>query len=156
MKFSMQKDIELPADTAFKVLCDAEAYERQLLRRGVDIQRLAEGESPSDLRWKIGLGRGDDAYKIDAHVEEYQPPESLILIAQSQGLTARVVLTISALSRRASRLNTKAEARAQGVSAKVKLAALRLTEPKLRDRLGALLDDLVGDIERRAGSTDRN
>ena len=150
MRFTARHDVELPASVAFETLCDAQAYERQLLRRGVEVQRLSGDDDPRTLRWHLKLVYADTGYDVTAHVEEYRPSELLILVAHSRGLTLRIGFEVSALSRRASRITANAMATAEGISARLKLSALRLTAPNLDRRLNDWLGDLANDLERRA------
>ena len=79
MKLTATEDIDLPADRAFALLSDMGYYERQLMRRGIDVTRTAEGERAEDLRWEVAVLPIPQIETADLWIAEQAPPFALDL-----------------------------------------------------------------------------
>ena len=54
MDFSAREDIEAPIDFVFEQVTAFKAFERSIMRRGGDLQRLHDGDAPVvGTKWKV-------------------------------------------------------------------------------------------------------
>ena len=84
MKFSAREDIDAPIESVFDAVSDFDAFERRMLRRGVDIVR--DNAVPLDevgACWKAKVSWRGRVYDVDA---ELVAPERRLLEAASRGL----------------------------------------------------------------------
>lgn len=150
MKLTATEDLDLPADRAFALLTDTAYFERQLLRRGIEVTRTAEGAVPEDLRWQVAYKPVPQIDGADLWIVEHAPPGRLVMGAKSGGFTLDLVAEVTALSRRQCRLSVKAELSASGLRNTAALAALRLKAPAIGKTFSEQVGRVARDAERRA------
>ena len=150
MKLTATEDIDLPADRAFALLSDMGYYERQLMRRGIDVTRTAEGERAEDLRWEVAVLPIPQIETADLWIAELSPPARLAAGARSGGFTLDLQAEVTALSRNSSRLRVSVELHASGLRNTAALAALRLKAPAISKTFSDQVGRIARDAERRA------
>ncbi len=67
MKFATHEDIDAPIQTVFDSATDFDGFERQMLRRGIDVAHDEALPPPMPgARWRISLPWRNRTYEIDA------------------------------------------------------------------------------------------
>ena len=149
MKFSTNEDIEASAEFVYEQLTDFQAYERQALRRGVDVRRLDTGPYKVGSEWDVAFTfRGTDR-KMRARIDEKKPTMSLRVITDSSGLHGTTVMEIVPLSLKRTRISVSIDIKPKTLSARLLLQSLKLAKTNLTNRFKRRVADLGSDIEER-------
>ncbi len=147
MQFTSKEDIEAPIDFVFARAVDFRAFEKQALRRGVDLRRV-------DRLTHIGKGATWDAdfrfrgkvRQLRAEVVGFDQPNGYVVSLQSVGVDGLTTVELVALSRSRTRITVTHELAAKSLGARLMLQSLRLArsglQKKFEKRIGAYCEDI--------------
>ena len=113
MKFSTREEIELPAEAVFVDLTNFTRFERQALRRGMEIarQKTILPDGTERIFWQVSFKWRGRQRRLRADLIECLPPERLLIEAQSGGIDSDLAVEIIPLSQERSRLCVQLELR---------------------------------------------
>jgi hypothetical protein len=127
MKLETREDIHAPMDRVLSRITDADAFERALLRRGIDVLRDPEGPVEVGTAWHLkGQIQGRDR-EVTAHLMS-KGPEGWTMECHSGGIVALIVVDLVALSQNRTRLFVGVDVRATSLASKVLLKSLALAK----------------------------
>ena len=83
MKFSAQEDIEAPIDRVFAHVSNFEAFERNAIRRGAEIERESASMQPTlGMAWKVRFEFRGRARKVKVKLSELAAGKKAILFVR--------------------------------------------------------------------------
>ena len=154
MKFSTRQDIEAPIEFVFLRATDFGAYERQALRRGVEIGRddLLEAVGPG-MRWKAQFPFRGKTRNLHGELTQFDEPNSFLIKSVSGGVEADFDIEFLRLSRNRTRVKVGLELSPKTLSARLFVQSLKFGKRNLDKRFAKRVALFSGDIESRYGRT---
>ena len=150
MQFTAREDIEAPIEHVFAMATDFGAFERQVLRRGAQIQRLdSKTETGVGMAWKIGFEFRGRKREMESHLVDYDVPNRLVMEGKLAGLGGDLVVNFIALSRNRTRMDVVLELKPQTITAKVMVQSLRLGKSGLLQKFRRRVGEFAKTIENR-------
>ncbi|MCU0826317.1 MAG: SRPBCC family protein [Tabrizicola sp.] len=150
MKLTSKIDLEVPARFVYDILADHDAWEREALQRGVEIERPVDmPTSGVGASWKLRFRFRGKSRKVLVRIEEMQPESRMALSFEGQALAGESEMDIIALSPRRTRLRTAVTVRPKTLAARLFLNTLRLAKRRVQGRLDRRLGQLGARIEDR-------
>lgn len=150
MEFSARTDIEAPIEFVFEQVTDFAAFERSILRRGGDVERVhGAGEAIVGTKWNVQFRLRGKERTVKAEITLVDPPNTLNIAVTSANLKGSTVVELVALSRGRTRLIVTAEAVAKSVSAKLLFQSIRFARARTQNRFDALVANFAEDVETR-------
>jgi uncharacterized protein YndB with AHSA1/START domain len=135
MKFSTREDISAPIEQVYDALVDFDAFERAVLRRGLDAVRVDNLSAPGvGMQWKSKFKFRGKPRNMISEVTALDRPERFVLTSQVSGLDAVVSLDLLALSPRQTRVSLDVEIKPTSLSSRLFLQSLRLAKAGLNRR----------------------
>lgn len=147
MKFSAREDIDAPIETVFDAVSDFDAFERRMLRRGVDITR--DESIPLDnvgARWKARFVWRGRTYDVDAELVSLEPGASYAIESLSNGIETMATVDLVALSKTRTRLFISLELKPKTFSARLLVQSLRLAKGNLTRRFKMRVSEFASGI----------
>jgi uncharacterized protein YndB with AHSA1/START domain len=150
MEFTTRDDIEAPIDYVFDQVTNFAAFERSIMRRGGDVERIAGGDAVVvGTKWRVKfLLRGAER-SVMAEIVEVDKPNGLTFEIKSISADASLLIELVALSRARTRLNLKAVAKAKTISAKLLFQSVRFARQKNQTRFKSIVSGFAKDVEAR-------
>lgn len=150
MQFSGKEDIEAPIENVFAVVSEFESFERSAIRRGVEVQRVADmNPVAAGMAWDTTFSLRGKPREMRVTLSEYAAPSLMRFDSNSKGINADCVIELLALSPRRTRLSVDIKLSAKTLAARLFLQSLKLARSNLNKRFKLRLADLAKDIERR-------
>ncbi len=148
MKFSTREDIEAPIDEVFASLTDFAYFERQAMRRGIEVTRdnPAPGEGAA---WSVRAPFRGKTRDIVLDVTRLVKPENLLVHSKSSGMSCDFEVKLMSLSRQRTRMIVSADIRPQTFAARVVIQSLKLAKATLSRRFETRVAGLARRIEDR-------
>ncbi len=148
MKLSTREDIEAPIDAVFATLTDFDYFERQALRRGIEVQR--ENATPGvGAAWAVRAPFRGKTRDVALEVVQLDAPEALAAHTKSNGLTCDFEIKLMSLARQRTRMIVSADIRPQTFAARVIVQSLKLAKATLSRRFETRVAGLARRIEDR-------
>jgi hypothetical protein len=150
MQFTSKEDIEAPISAVFAMLSEFEIHERSAIRRGIEVQRqdptapIAVG-----LIWNTRFAVRGKQRDVRLTLVDYEPPNSMQIDADSQGLDARFTVELVALSTNRTRLSAVLDLAPKTLSARLLVQSLKLTKSNLTKRFNLNVADYAKNLEDR-------
>lgn len=144
MKFSAREDIDAPIDEVFRAVSDFDAFERRMLRRGIDIRR--DETVPLDqigASWKAEFSWRGRVYDVDAMLAELTPGEGYVIESRSNGVECEGGVELVALSKTRTRLFVSLDLRPKTLSARLLVQSLKLAKGNLNRRFKARVHEFA-------------
>jgi uncharacterized protein YndB with AHSA1/START domain len=150
MEFTTRDDIEAPIDYVFDQVTNFAAFERSIMRRGGDVERIAGGDAVVvGTKWRVKfLLRGAER-SVMAEIVEVDKPNGLTFEIKSISADASLLIELVALSRARTRLNLKAVAKAKTIPAKLLFQSVRFARQKNQTRFKSIVSGFAKDVEAR-------
>ncbi len=150
MEFTTRDDIEAPIDYVFEQVSDFATFERSIMRRGGDVERVSGGEGAVvGTKWRVKfLLRGAER-AVNAELVEVDRPNGMTFEITSRSADATVVVELVALSRARTRLSVKAVAKAKTIPAKLLFQSVRFARQKNQARFKSIVSGFAKDAEAR-------
>ncbi len=148
MEFVGSEDIEAPLDQVFEKLCDFEAIERQMLRRGVQVERRAM--SPvlePGMAWDVEFSFRGKSRKADVTLSQIDAPDVLAFTSTTQGLDVTTHIDCVPLSRSQTRVSVKVLLVPRSLPARLMVQSMKLARVKLNKRFSKRLREFAQDFE---------
>ncbi|MGR3511261.1 MAG: SRPBCC family protein [Paracoccaceae bacterium] len=147
MKFSTREDIEAPIEKVFAAVSDFDAFERRMLRRGVDIVR--DESVPLDqvgASWKAKVAWRARVYDIDAELVALAPGESYVIASASNGIESTGGVELVALSKTRTRMFVSLDLKPKTLSARLLVQSLKLAKGSLNRRFKARVHEFASGL----------
>ena len=154
MEFSSQQPVAAPRDFVFAQASDFTAFERQAMRRGIELQSEG-GPEPEGRGWSAAvtvLGRERD---VAARVISFDAPQGYAVRGESSGVEILVRVEAQPDGQEGSRLGLSVALAPRSMPGRLVLQSLKLARGSLETRLAGRLEGYAREIEarwaRRAG-----
>lgn len=148
MKLSSREDIEAPIDEVFKAVTDFDRFERQILRRGVDIAR-DESSAPTEVgaKWQARFDWRGRSHNVDAELVSIEPDNGFAIQSKSGGVECMGVVDLVALSKSRTRLFVSLDLRPTTISSRLFIQSMRLAKSSISRKFKARVADFATRIE---------
>jgi len=148
MEFTSREDIEAPIEFVFDQVSDFASFERSVMRRGGDVERVAQGRDDGlGAKWHVQFMMRGVERDIKAEVVKADRPNLIELAMTSPSADANLVVELVALSRARTRLNVRVEASAKSIPAKLFFQSLRFARQKTKARFNGLVANFAKEID---------
>ncbi len=150
MQFSSKEDIEAPIDQVFRMLSEFERFERSVIRRGVELQRLTEGTEPAPgMAWQAQFTMRGKPRDLRVYLETYDPANVMRFKSESSGLDAFLEVELVPLSQRRTRMAIVLNLKPNNLSARLLIQSLKLAKTNLTKRFKLKVADYAKKLEDR-------
>lgn len=150
MDFSSSEDIAAPIDFVFRQITDFAGFERSIMRRGADVERLKGGDAPVvGAKWRVTFRLRGTERTVKAELTEVDDPNMIRLAIDSKNIEGGLVVELVPLSRARTRLNIKLDLKPKTLSARLVFQSMRLTRQRSLGRFKALVAGFAEDAEAR-------
>lgn len=148
MEFSTRDDIEAPIEYVFDQVTDFATFERSIMRRGGDVERIEGGDTAAvGTKWRVKfLMRGSER-TVMAEITDVDKPNHMVIDITSKSADAKLLVELVALSRARTRLNVRAEAAAKTIPAKLLFQSIRFARNKSQTRFQKMVSNFAKDVE---------
>ncbi len=148
MKFSTRQDIEAPVEYVFARATDFAGFEKQALRRGVEVARVDDlmAIAPG-MRWDANFTFRGKRRKIIAELMTYDTDDRYVIKSVSGGVESDLTIEFMALSRAKSRVIVGLELRPTTLSSRLMVQSLKFAKANLYGRFEARVERMGSEIE---------
>lgn len=154
MKFSTREDISAPIDQVFQALCDFESFERQAMRRGVDVRRTDKlTKAAVGMTWDINFIMRGKPRAVKLELVGFDVPNELSFDAKSSGIDANFKVELMALSRSRTRMAISLDITPLNLSARLLVQSLKLAKSNLTKRFKLRVADYARGLEEKLQRT---
>ncbi len=147
MKLSTREDIDAPIGTVYQALIDFDGFERQMLRRGIDVTR--DESRPADqpgATWQAAFSWRGRRHDLMAELVSIDPDQGYAIESTSGGVACMAVVDLVALSKTRTRLFVSLDLRPSTLSARLFIQSLRLAKSSLTRRFKARVAEFAESI----------
>lgn len=150
MKFSSHEDIEAPIEEVFGDVTDFQAFERQALRRGAEVQRVDDLIQPGPgMMWDAAFDLRGKRREVRIELTRLDPPNGLLAESRSPGMEGRFEVDLVALSRGRTRLSVTLSLEPKTLSARLLVQSMKLARKSLTRRFRKRVADFATELENR-------
>jgi hypothetical protein len=150
MKLTVKTDIEAPVEFVHAYLGDNTIWEREAIRRGIEIERPADMPLKGvGAGWRIKLRFRGRMRNVLVRIDEIAQDEMIGYSFEGQALFGTTQMETRSLSARRSRLKVIVDAKPKTLAARLFLNTLRLARRKVEERLEKRVGQLGARIEER-------
>ena len=150
MKLTAKSDIEAPLAYLYASIADTAAWEREAVRRGVEIERPADMPlSGVGAGWLIKVPFRGRLRKFQVRIDSMVQDQDLEFSLEGQAMTGTGQLETKSLSARRSRLRVTVEVKPKTLAARLFLNTLRLARRQVEARFEKRLGQFAARIEDR-------
>lgn len=152
MKFSTKEDITAPIDRVFAEVSEFGTFERALLRRGIEVERVDKLTEPAvGMTWKSRFPYRGKTRELVSELVGFEAPERLAIQTEMTGLDGWLSLELVPLSLRQTRMAVQLELKPRTLPARLMLQTLRLSKARLTRRFKSGVGSYCRDLEARIG-----
>ena len=147
MKLSTREDIDAPLDTVYHAVTDFDGFERQLLRRGIDVTR--DETQPLDVpgvRWNARFPWRGRQHDLEAELVEINESQGYAVESRTGGIVCMGVVDLVALSKSRTRLFVSLDLKPTTFSSRLFVQSLKLAKGSLRRRFKSRVSDFASGI----------
>ena len=147
MKFSTREDIEAPVEQVFEAVTDFDGFERQILRRGIDLTR--DESCPPDVtgaRWNANFKWRGRAQNLEAELVSIEPNEGYAIESRTGGVICMGVVDLVPLSKARTRMFVSLDLKPTTLSSRLFIQSLRLAKGSLTRRFKSRVSDFASGI----------
>jgi hypothetical protein len=150
MKLTVKTEIDAPVEFVHAYLGDSTTWEREAIRRGVEVERPADMPLKGvGAGWRIKLRFRGRIRNVLVRLDEMVQDDRIAYSFEGQALFGTTELETKALSPRRSRLKVSIDARPKTLAARLFLNTLRLARRKAEERMEKRVGQLAARIEDR-------
>ncbi len=150
MKLTAKSDIEAPLDYLYASIADTPGWEREAVRRGIEIER--PGDMPLTgvgAGWLIRVPFRGRVRSFQLRIDSLVHDQSMAFSFQGQAMTGTALAETKSLSARRSRLRVTLEVKPKTLAARLFLNTLRLARRQVEARFEKRLGQFTARIEER-------
>ena len=150
MKFTSKTDLNASLNATFAAFADFEAFERQGLRAGAEIERIDDLVTPGPgMMWRVKAEYRGKMRRLEIELVDYDPPNMLKFRAASDLLDAEIKIDLIALSAKKTRAAVDVNVAAKSLSGRLLLQTARLAKGNLNRRFASGLNRFGVFLENR-------
>lgn len=154
MQFTTREDIEAPIEHVFAQVSDFSGFERSVLRRGAEVERVEDRPVPSvGMAWDVRFPMRGKTRDMHVEMTEYDAPNHMVFKSTSQGIEGELRLDLVALSRGRTRLSLSVELAPKTLSARLLVQSLKLARTNLNKRFHLKVAGYAKELEDRFART---
>ncbi len=151
MKLATREDIDAPINAVFEQLSDFDGFERAIMRRGADVQRVDDLARPGPgMAWKTTFSFRGRAREARITLDEHAAPDRLRASVRSTGFEIDLLIDLVAMSKSRTRMNVALDAKPRTVPARLMIQSMRLARHRMLKRFRNRFADFARDVENRA------
>ncbi|MFE3836215.1 SRPBCC family protein [Pseudogemmobacter sonorensis] len=155
MKLTTRQDIEAPLDFVYAQLTDFEQFERMVMRRGAEVERIDRLARPGPgMGWRLRFAYKGKPRKVVVRLLDLAQDALLDYAFDSPSVEGGGRLELIALAPRRTRMTLAVEIRPKTLAARLFLQSLRLAKGRVQrrfDKAGGKLAGLIEDRSRTVG-----
>lgn len=149
MKFSAREDIEAPIEDVFVAVSDFDAFERRMLRRGVDVTRNeAINIGQIGAQWRVKFRWRGRAHDVNAELVSLAPGEGYAISSKASGIECLSTVDLVALSKMRTRLFVSIDLTPTTLSSRLLIQSLRLAKGNLTRRFKSRVHEFAAGLSR--------
>ncbi|MGB0960643.1 MAG: SRPBCC family protein [Halocynthiibacter sp.] len=153
MKFKTSEDVEAPANVVFDAITDFDGFERMVLRRGADVDRLhAPRHAPSILSWDVTFKYRGKLRNVDVDLVRYVVPEGISIVAKSGNMSADFLVDLVPLSKNHTRMIVSFDMKAKSLGAKLFVQSIKLARNTFNKKFAGRVARFAREVERQSGT----
>jgi len=150
MKFSTREDVEAPIEATFDMLTDHEAFARQAIRRGAEVQRTDSLAEPGPgMAWDVVFTMRGRKRQLALQMATFDRPNEIGLTFTFAGLTGTFTAECLALSKSRTRVQIALELNPQNLSARRLVQSRKLAKTSLTKRFKLRVAEYAKTMEDR-------
>ena len=150
MKFSTRKDVKVPIDQAFALICDFGAYERSAMRRGAEVRRMDDMTKPgAGMKWAASFKMRGKKRDLEMEMTRFEGPNEICVLSSTSGIDGTGQIELLALSRNRTRVSVVFELKLTNLSARLLVQLLKLAKNSLTKRYRLRVAEYAKSIEDR-------
>lgn len=150
MKFVTREAIEAPIEFIFSQVSDFVSLERSLLRRGADVERIADCDPVAPgIKWDTAFDLRGKRREMQVELIGYEPPSAMYFVGTSKALDGDLEVELVALSRGRTRMSLAAELKPLNLSARLMVQSLKLARTNVTKRFEMRVASFAKDLEDR-------
>lgn len=150
MKFSTCKNVEVPIDQAFALICDFDAYERSAMRRGAEVRRVDDLSKPGvGMKWAASFKMRGKKRNLELEMTRFDQPTEICVLSSTSGINGTGQIELLALSRGRTRILVEFELKPTNLSARLLVQSLKLAKNSLTKRYKLRVAEFAKNIEDR-------
>lgn len=156
MKFSTREDIEAPVEKVHAVLSDVDSWERNAMRRGVELRRIdtLTALAPG-MGWQIAFTYRGRRREAEVTVAEVVAQEKIVFAGRAVPIDGFLSLDLMEMGPGRTRLIVGLEVRPRTLAARLFIQSLRLAKRQVDRRFAKRVAAICADIENRCGALSR-
>ena len=147
MKLSTREDIDAPIGTVYDAVTDFDGFERQLLRRGIDVTR--DETQPTDVPgvcWQAQFPWRGRPHDLEAELVEIDTGQGYAIESRTGGIVCMGVVDLVALSRSRTRLFVSLDLKPTTISSRLIVQSLKLAKGSLGRRFKSRVSEFASGI----------
>lgn len=149
MEIISQTDVEAPQDFVFGAVADFNSFERQALRRGIDVSRLSDpGPVDTGARWRVKFEYRGRKWDVESHIAAFDRPGGYRILSASDGMDLETTVDLLALSRNVTRMTVTLKPRARTVVNRVFLQSLKLVRGRVQEKMDGFARRFADSVEK--------
>ncbi|MCB1339294.1 MAG: SRPBCC family protein [Maritimibacter sp.] len=153
MKLATREDIDAPIEAVFEQLSDFEGFERAIMRRGAEVQRIDDLKAPGPgMAWTTSFGFRGRRREARIDLAEHAHPDRLRAAVKTSGVEMDVLIDLVEMSKTRTRMNFALDARPKSIPARLMIQSLKLARQTMLKRFRKRVAEFAADIEARAKS----
>lgn len=148
MKFSKRQDVDAPIDYAFDQASNFAGFEKQAMRRGIELARADDlATTSTGMRWDATFLFRGKPRKLKAELVAYDAPNAFLIDSHSSGVNAALSVDFMTLSRSKTRIIVGLELRPTNLSARLLIQSLKFAKSNLYSRFEARVENFGKSVE---------
>lgn len=155
MELNARTDVQAPQQAVFAAATDFAGFERQALRRNIDVTRTNELAVPGiGSGWTLKFDYRGRRRVVHARITAFDPPHGYTIEGKTDGLVLQVPVELIPMARANTRLALAVHFGSTTMASRLMVRSLWLVRRTLNRRIAARLEHFRKDIEQRQGQPD--
>lgn len=139
MKLTSKTDLEAPIGFVYATLADFPTWEREVVRRGVEIERPADSpHTGKGATWRVRAPYRGKVRKVQIQVTDAVQDDKLVFGIDAPSIEGTSMLELISLSPRRTRLRLTLDVRPKTLAARLFINTLRRVDTRFDKRVAQL------------------
>lgn len=148
MKLTTKTDLEAPIRFVYATLADFPMWEREIVRRGVEIERPADSpQTGKGATWRVRAPYRGKVRKVQLRIDDAVPDDKMVLALDSASVEGTSQVDLISLSPRRTRMRLTLDIRPKTLAARLFINTLRLAKRRVDARFEKRVAQLAARIE---------